>query len=223
MAYRVEVKEKCVELRQRGFSINEIATETNIAKATLSEWLRNVKLSTPARQRLISRIKKGRFVSAENKKRRTQSYLDSYFRNSINALDSLRVDTTTARILCGVVYWCEGAKNQFSGVKFTNSDPTVIASFLYLFRRGFEIDESKLRALIHLHEYHDKNKQLAFWSKVAKIPKSQFIRPYLKPHTGKRIRNDYQGCVTISYYSNDLARQLLMLGKAFFARYGGMV
>lgn len=223
MAYRIEVKEKCVALRKRGLSINEIAKETQVAKATLSEWLRDVELDRNAKELLISKIQKGRFVSAENKKNRTQKFLDSYFNNSVKELRFFKIDDTIARILCATLYRCEGSKNQFNGIKFTNSDPMVIKTFLYFFRRGFSPDERRMRVLVHLHEYHDKEKQLAFWSNLTKIPRSQFTKPYLKPHTGKRIREDYQGCVTIGYYNNDLARQLLMAGKAFFAKYGGMV
>jgi hypothetical protein len=69
---------------------------------------------------------------------------------------------------------------------------------------------------MHLHGRHNPKKQLDFWSKITHIDERQFIRPHLKPHTGKQIRKGYQGCVSVYYHNNDTARQLLMTGKAFF-------
>lgn len=121
------------------------------------------------------------------------------------------------------MYWCEGGKNEKFGIHFTNSDPYLVKTFLYFLRRGYKLKENKLKVCIHLHEYHDVKKQLAFWSQTTKIPKGQFVKPYIKPHTGKVVRENYQGCISIRYYSTDLARKILMLGKACIHVFGGMV
>jgi len=75
-------------------------------------------------------------------------------------------------------------------------------------RLGFALDESRFRGLIHLHSYHDPKKQLAFWSDVTGIPKSQFQKPYLKPNTGVRKRKNYQGCLSLRYGEAKIARKL---------------
>jgi hypothetical protein len=69
-----------------------------------------------------------------------------------------------------------------------------------------------------LHGYHDLETQLDFWSKVTNIKRAQFIKPYQKPNSGKRIREGYQGCASLYYHSNDMARQLLMTARAFFSK-----
>lgn len=56
---------------------------------------------------------------------------------------------------------------------------------------------------------------LDFWSKVTKINKKQFIKPYRKLNSGKRIHPNYQGCISIKYHSNDLARRIMATAKAF--------
>jgi len=66
-----------------------------------------------------------------------------------------------------------------------------------------------------LHSYHNPKKQLDFWSKITDINKKQFIKPYEKPNVGKRIHKNYQGCIAIKYHSNDLARRLNSIAKAF--------
>jgi hypothetical protein len=114
-----------------------------------------------------------------------------------------------------MIYWCEGGKNAKYGVAFTNSDPKLVRTFLTLLRENFNLDERKFHPGIHLHSYHSPGTQLDFWSKVTDIDKQQFIKPYLKPNTGKRIRKNYQGCISLRYASNDLARQLMAIAKAY--------
>lgn len=223
MAYPIEIKEKVIVLRQRGNSLNEIHRAMGISKSVLSGWLYNINLSHQAKDILLSKIKRGQFVSAENKKQKTRETLQYYFDSANKELDSVKIDIVQARILCSLMYWCEGTKDHFTGVNFVNSDPRLIQIFLNFFRSGFDVDEKKFRPCIHLHAYHNPTKQLAFWSKVTKIPKSQFIKPYLKKNNGKRVREGYQGCISIKYHSNDMARQLLMMGKAFIEKFGGMV
>lgn len=89
-----------------------------------------------------------------------------------------------------------------------NSDPKMIETFLKLFRIAFTTNESKFRALVHIHEYHNGEKQRKFWSELTKIPINQFSKNYLKPHTKKRIRDGYQGCIRIRYYDATIALEL---------------
>ena len=81
------------------------------------------------------------------------------------------------------------------------------------------MDSSKFRVCVHLHKYHNKDKEINFWSEITGIPKNQFINPYLKLNGGKRIKINYHGCVSIYYYSNDTARKLLANAMAFLSKF----
>jgi hypothetical protein len=132
------------------------------------------------------------------------------------------LDSTTSKAICSLLYWCEGNSSRYGKVSFTNSDPRLVKTFLHFLRNSFEIDESKFRPCVHLHQYHNPKRQLGFWSKTTGIPKKQFIKPYLKPNTGKRIRDNYPGCINIKYHSTDTARQLLMTAEAFLEKHTGV-
>ncbi len=132
-------------------------------------------------------------------------------------VEKVAIDNDYAKLCASLIFWCEGSKGQTS-VRFTNSDPTLIKLFLNLLRKGFMIDETKLRALIHLHEYHNELQQKAFWSDVTKIPLSQFSRSYLKPHTGKNKRANYPGCLAVYYYDSKVAKELSAIYNAFTSR-----
>ncbi len=120
-----------------------------------------------------------------------------------------------SKLLCATIFWCEGGKDVSGGIYFTNSDPSLIATFLYLLRDSFAIDEVRFRALIHLHSYHDPTERLAFWSEVTNIPVSQFYHPYQKLHSGKNRRAGYPGCISVRYLDTNTARLLKTIYEEF--------
>lgn len=216
MKRKIEEKLRAIELRRRGYSVNEIVKEVGVAKSSVSVWIRNVYLVPKARNRLLSRISMGQMMAAESKRKETKRVMDFYRGRDFVQMSKISHSRMSDKILCAIIYWCEGAKSHSSGVKFTNSDPHLVYTFLKLFRSAYNLDEAKFRICLHLHEYHNSAKQIAFWSKITRINPKQFMKPYLKPHTGKRIKDNYPGCVAIGYHSNDIAKQLLSTAQAFF-------
>jgi transcriptional regulator with XRE-family HTH domain len=219
MAHSVFIRNRAKELRRKGYSLKEISRNLGVAKSTAGIWVRDIKMSEAAETRLLSKIKLGQFISARNRRAKTKALEEKYFQE---ALEEIRLNPNHEKIVCAMLYWCEGGKTITNGVRFINSDPRVIATFLRLFRLSFDLDEKKFRVCVHLHEYHDEKRQLAFWSKVSQIKRSQFIKPFRKKHTGTRIHEDYPGCASIYYQSADTARRLLAIGKAFLMEYGMM-
>ena len=76
------------------------------------------------------------------------------------------------KLLASFLLWTEGSKSARSYISFINSDPLMIRTFLTLLRKSFSLNESKFRALMHLHEYHKEQQQMIFWSKVANISRT---------------------------------------------------
>ena len=222
MKQKIEEKLQAIQLREQGYSVNEIVERVGVAKSSVSTWVRNVLLSPQARTRLLTKIKLGQVVSAERKHEQMRNLLDEYFQAALQEMGGQEFQKIHKKILCALLYWCEGVKSHYNGVAFINSDPRLIQLFLGLFRESFDVDEEKIKPRIHLHEYHDPQTQLHFWAQITGIPEAHFSKPYLKPHTGKRIRKDYPGCLSIRYGSNDMARRLLSVAKAFFVVYGGV-
>lgn len=219
MKQKIEEKLKAISLRKKGYSLNEIVEKVGVAKSSVSVWVRNIPLNNHARKRLLTKIKIGQLISAENKRRKTKEILDNYRKQALKDIRNKGLDKITAKIICSLIYWCEGTKNYFQGLNFTNSDPRLIKTFLYLLRKSFNIDEKKFRPCIHLHKYHNPKKQLNFWSKATKIPKTQFIKPFIKLNTGKRIRENYPGCIAIRYHNSSITKQLLMIAETFLIEY----
>jgi len=203
---------KALQLRREGQSLKEISNKLNVSKSTVSLWVRDVVLSKDAEKLLLSKIKLGQYVGAEKKKAQTRAKEENYYNEAVK---ELRRGASEDKIVCAMIFWCEGTKNVKNGVTFTNSDPKLVKKFLSLLRKTFQLDERKFRPCIHLHGYHSPQKQLDFWSKITDIDKRQFIKPYLKPNTGKRLHENYEGCISIKYHDNDLARRLTAFSKAY--------
>ncbi|MCX6713071.1 MAG: hypothetical protein NTY66_02595 [Candidatus Vogelbacteria bacterium] len=217
---KLEAKRQAIKLRQKGYSLGEIRAELGVAKSSASLWVRDANLSKKAQEIIRSKLTKGQEMSikAHHEITRQKNIVAREYARSL--LNNIKIDRKLAQFACSLLYACEGGKGLRSTLSFTNSDPAMIATFLRWFRRGFEIDESKFRVCVHLHDYHDKEKQLNFWSKTARIPRGQFMRPHNKLHTGVNRREGYPGCVCINYYDSSMKRKLMAIAEEFIKNTG---
>lgn len=211
------VKILAIKLRKEGFSFSEIAEKTSIAKGTAYEWTKNVALGSRAINILSKKTKLALVKANAELKSRRQLQMSKIFDTVINDQNNLSYNQELYKLACGLLFWCEGSKNK-SRVSFINSDPDMIKTFLTLLRKSFQIDESKFRALIHIHEYHNKKEIESFWSIATNIPLNQFNKSYLKPNTGKNKHKDYKGCCNIRYYDSKIAHELTIIYNCFTRR-----
>jgi len=215
MKQKVTEKLQAITLRKQGYTVNEIAMRLVVSKGSVSTWVRNVPLSKQGEVALLKKIRAGQFAGAQSRRNHTHMIEQQYFASASQTHTNTSFTQHHIRLLCALIYWCEGSKGT-DRVDFTNADPKLVKLFLHYLRSGFSIDEQKFRVCIHLHTYHDKDIQTTFWSQVTNIPQKQFIKPHQKLHTGKQIREGYQGCISIRYHNADIARQLHTLAKAAF-------
>lgn len=206
--FDASVKQKAIKLRRKGYSQNEIRQLFGISQSTASLWLKGIKLSEKAQQRIQLLGDQGREKALEsNRRRRTLESVDIQKRVEEYFSKGIKLDP---KIACALLYWGEGTKHSAnSSVSFMNADPAMIEYFLSVFRKAFFLDEKKLRALVHLHEYHDIKKQQEFWSSVTQIPLSQFNKSYIKPHTGKNKKDNYPGCISIRYSDSKIYKEIM--------------
>lgn len=213
MKYDSVFIKKALALRTKGYSFAEIAKKLGTAKSTASLWTRSVNLTATARSRLINRSVNGRLKSVAFFKKKSIKELHENKMLARNIIRSIKISKNLSKIVCSLLYWCEGSKSNL--VKFTSSDPILMKAFLDHLRRGFEIDERKFRALMHLHQYHDETKQRRFWQQVTNIPTKQFNRTFWKSNSGKNVHPDYPGCLAVTYLSAKVAREIGAIYNVF--------
>ena len=186
-------------MRAKGYSIDEIKNSFNIAQSTASLWVRGVQLDNRAQTRILELRRLARKRGNATISKRREDKIEEIRRNIRKNFHITTYTQFQQSLLCSLLYWGEGGKTQHR-VQFINSDPQMIRVFLSLFRSFYPVDEKRFRVCVHLHEYHDQKGTLMYWSKITDIHLSQFTKPYIKPHTGKTIRDGYHGCIRISYY-----------------------
>lgn len=209
MAYSETLRKQALRLRRNGDSILSIARQLNIAKSTVSLWVRDVPLSSSIQKYLTDRSSFGlqKALCVLRAKRLAQRDIHKEeARNVLSSSFSLG-DKNFWKLCAALLFWCEGNKH-LSDLRFTNSDPLLIRLFLTSLSTGFITSIKRFRAVVHLHKYHIEKDELHFWSQLTGIPLNQFYKSYLKEHTGIRKRAGYHGCISIRYGDASIARRL---------------
>jgi hypothetical protein len=220
MSYPVETKEKAEKLRTRGYSLSEISHILKIYKSTASVWLKDIELNQKAQKRLEKRHILGQYKAMQTVKIKRDLIKNKIDEISVHSIKNIKLNKELYKLLCSFLFWTEGGKSTDSYVFFTNSDPKMVATFVKLIRNSYELDESKFRALVHIHKYHDEKEIKNFWSKITDFPLAQFSKSYQKPNTGKRIRDNYMGTIRIRYYDYKIALELRSLYNTFVREIG---
>jgi predicted transcriptional regulator len=210
---RSDKKNKALILRESGKSLLEIAELVGISKSTASLWTKGVVLNEKAQSRLAHKKLAARVKAQHVLSQIRQKKQEKITRSVTKTLSSITYSPDLCKILCSYLYWGEGSKTG-NAMVFMNSDPHLIQVFISLLRKAFVIDEQKFKVLIHIHEYHNKNEVLDYWSKVTSVPRTQFFKPYHKQHTGKNQRVGYMGSCSLRYYDVAIVRELKELYNA---------
>ena len=167
-------------LRKKGYSMNEIASELKVSKASVSIWVRDIVLTGLQKEKLS---KNGRSVASIERRRvsrlkNQQQKIDNI--TTFAKRDFENISLHELKIIGIILYWGEGGKTKHGMARVSNSDPAVVRVMMRFFREICMVPEKKFRGHIHTFEGADVNKTEIYWSKITGIPRSQFHKTYLK-------------------------------------------
>ena len=201
--YNKNLVNKARIYRKRGLSLRAIEKQINVPNSTISKWVRDIK--SPNYFYKNARLQ-------EKKHKDKESFLFNHY----------SIDINQAKIFVSLLYWCEGSKYPSSNcVAFSNSDPSMMKTFIQLLRKGFSIDEKKFRVRLQLHSTHNKEKENNYWSELLGIPLVQFGKPTITIPKNKRKRLNYRGTCTIKYYDVKLLLNILGIYEQFGTMFQG--
>jgi transcriptional regulator with XRE-family HTH domain len=212
VGYRGKVveQERARELRAQGWTYTEIMAELGVSKSSVSLWCRDVPVDEAV---WSARARANRNEGARNRAPNRlqvakQAEIEACRRQAAALIGEL--SDRDLLIAGAALYAGEGSKTDGYGVRFANSDPRMISLFMAWFRRFCEVDESRLRMRLYLHQGLDLDGANRHWSKVTGIPVAQFIRAYraIPDPSIRRTKHQY-GCATV-IYSSAAAHRLLM-------------
>jgi transcriptional regulator with XRE-family HTH domain len=211
-----DVRAKARELRAKGYTYVEIATELGVAKSSVSLWTRDMpRVGRISYQEIRQRNSAGvsAFWAAEAPRREAR-------RRAVSEAAAAEIGSLTdreVRIAGAIAYWSEGAKNKpyrrySNEVQFINSDPMMILLFLR-FLSVVGIGRERIYGRVAIHESADVAGAQRFWQHVTGLPADQFRRPTLKRHNPRTVRkntgDDYHGCLVIRVRKgSELYRQI---------------
>jgi transcriptional regulator with XRE-family HTH domain len=204
---KVTEQRRARELRAQSWTLQDIADELGVSKSSVSLWVRDVEfVPNPRRTSHVGPRK----PSSLHVRKLAEI-------EQCRAEGMERIGTLSEReflVLGLALYAGEGSKTD-DKIYFANSDPRLILLFVSWLRRFFEVDESRLRIKLYLHDGLDLDAANEFWSSLTDIPVSQFGKPYraIVDPTLRRSKH-VMGCPGICYSSASIFRRVMGLIEA---------
>lgn len=207
----IKLREQAITLRKQYKSYSQIKKKLNIPKSTLSYWLHDLPLPSDKIKELRdnNEIRIEKFRTTMKKKRENRL-------NKIYHSEKVKINPFTKRdlLMAGLaLYWGEGSKVDWSKVAITNTDPNIIIFFINWLEKIFGVKKNKMKVVLQLYNDMDIIKEINYWSKTIKIPKKQFIKPYIKNTKSMRVNHKGSfghGTCAIMIYSVILKEKIMM-------------
>lgn len=217
------LREQAIKLRLKGYTYGQIRRSLGVSKSTLSDWLRNLPL-TSKQQKLLEKNKLlskelGREKFIKTFKDKQLSRIKTVLGQQVKELLPL---TKKELFLAGVfLYWGEGEKRH-GRFSISNTDPRIIKFALFWMTEILEVPKEYIK--VRLHVYHDMNteKVINFWSEHLNLSINQFRGPYVKKSKREGLTYKSFGYGTCQIYTHRVAlsEKIAMSIKAISDYYG---
>lgn len=192
-------KNKAIKLRETGKSYGQISKILNAPKSTLSYWLKDIKLSEEAKQKINKRVC-DTSIKALIKRNKKQTILAEERYQKIRDKAKLEVKKLIKEqlFITGVaLYWAEGYKkgaygSKWKTVDFANSDPEMIVLMIRFFCEICKVEKEKIKIQLMAHKNVNIEKAIKFWSRMTGVSKNNFFKTNIsinKNSKGKRNTN----------------------------------
>ncbi|MDD5221333.1 MAG: hypothetical protein PHV47_01895 [Candidatus Pacebacteria bacterium] len=180
-----EIKEKAIAYRKKGYSYSMISQLLNhaVSKSTLSDWLYDMPYSPNKKVR--ERINKALLKSAQfnrNKKKKNIKHMKELARRDIG-----KISYRDLFFLGLGLYLGEGTKIR-EYIRIINSDPDIIKLAIRWLYDACGLKTKNIRMYIHTYPDNDIEETINFWSKITKIPRSQFGKTQVDIRKNKSLK-----------------------------------
>ncbi|TLS40428.1 hypothetical protein FE633_41525 [Streptomyces montanus] len=195
-----DLRERARELREQGWTYNEIQAELGCSKSSVSLWVRDLPHPEP---RCTPEEQRARMNAGLARLRATQDRE----RADVKQAAAAAIGELSERelFIAGVaLYWAEGSKDKpyrrTEALQFINSDPNVIKLYLR-WLESLGVERERMRFRVSIHATADAAEAVAFWADLVGVDASTFQPTTLKQHTPRTNRKNtaetYRGCLVI--------------------------
>ena len=207
-----EQKQKAKELRNKGWSYNDIAKKLGVSKSSVSLWVRDIKLTPEQIQKLEQKnpIYNNQLCGASKRQEKAREIRLSY-------QDAGKLKSKENNLLhhagC-MLYWAEGTKSK-NQCRFTNSDPEMIKLFIRFLRECYDVTNDKITITINCYTTNGLSMQDIenYWLSILQLDNSSIrkgqenINPRSTAHKIKHNKFVY-GIICICVNSTELIQNI---------------
>jgi len=209
---KLDLKLKAQALRKQGLSVKEIQKRLKVSRSSVSLWVRDIRLTKKQLEKLYLNKRtgalKGSIVAAMNKIRIREELTKKLIEKGEKEVGKI---FQRDKFITGIaLYFAEGEKSS-EHISFSNSDPRAIEFMVGWFRKFCKVPEEKFRCSLYIHDNLNENTAKKFWSKLTKIPLSQFRKSYIvknNPHRLRKVKHPY-GVLRIGVSNVNLHRKII--------------
>jgi len=207
---KVKEQQRARELRAEAWTLLDIAKELGVAKSSVSLWVRDVEFVPRPRNRGHRSQKPHPLHVAK---------LEEIERCREEGLERIGVLSEREFLVLGAALYAGEGSKRGSSLCFANSDPRLIWTFVTWLRCFFDVDESKFRIKLYLHDGLDLEVAIEFWSNLTGIGPELFGKPY-RAVADPTIRKSkhIMGCPGVVYYSTSTFRRVMGIVEAISSR-----
>jgi transcriptional regulator with XRE-family HTH domain len=206
---KTEERERARELRAAGWSIKEIERSINVARSSVSRWVRDIELTDVHRLALEARSGEGRLRAAAQKAeaaRRIRATHQEHGRERARSSD----DSYMAGCM---LYWAEGEKSRWS-VSISNSDVELMRFFAAFLRQHFAVRPESMRVHLHLFPDHagEQRDIEEHWLRALDLPptclRKTILNSYSKYTRKKRTNKLPYGTCKLRVHSTQIVQTI---------------
>jgi len=182
-----------LKLREKGATLREIVTELEVAKSTLSGWVKNI--FPPEIEQKIKEIAQQKYREKTLAWAKYRSKLIKETEKSEQQKYARQIKKLSKRDLFFLglgLYWAEGAKTERYKFTFFNSDPYINKAALNFIYKFLNANKEQVKIQMVLHQGIKENEAKIYWSRVLKLISKNFNRASYSLSTaskGQRPKN----------------------------------
>src|SRR3989344_4166047 len=204
MPIKLALKDKAIVLRKSGYSYGSISRYIGVPKSTLSDWLKNLKLSNRQMNKL--KINSNSAYLLGGKASRAKRLLISKEIRNDAIKEITKINKAEMLMLGAMLYWGEVSKqsdrNISQPVEFVNSDPKMCKFFIKWITEivGVDINDLVIRVYINEAKKLDSKEYIKIWSKIINIPSEKvkiFFTKDRHSNFKRSSRDSYKGQLRI--------------------------
>ena len=178
MVRNQENLDQAIRLRERGFTLQEIAKVCDVSKSTISKWLAGSDISARVtkqnkRRAGLANVNRLKLINKARNIEREKKYQEAVKEAEVSFKHYRKDPLFIAGLM---LYIGEGDNKDRAKIRIASSRTSVHRIYIDFMVAYFGIERSKIRFWVLLYPDLSEGACMKYWSKALKLPYSQFYK-----------------------------------------------